>query len=460
MRIDNFRHGFATNSSSSHSVVILPDDMVLYDNDTDGDFGWQHFICASQEAKLRYLTAQVLANVTTERARAKLEAAYERCGLSIDDALEQHDRHGLYVDHQSAMHFKDERLIDALIPIFLSPKVAVLGGNDNSDPFEIDGTRPEPICDSIMSGGSGVRARIDGDYVTVFNTHDGTKVRVATKSELPPFVKGSTPELVDLKITDYCDAGCSFCYQSSTVRGQHADYEDIKHLIECLGALDVFEIAIGGGEPTKHPRFFDILRVAYENDIKPNFTTLSGDWLEDDSLVAAVQDYVGGIGVSCLSEKGLDLVRRVRDRIGRYYRSRIIAQHVIGSVPLNVTAKFLNEAFADRIPVLLLGYKDVGFGADYRRHDKGADVASFLRLAVSDAKHATLSIDTALVDQYPDIVRALGAVEAQVTSPEGAFSCYIDAVERKIGPSSYAGERSMLPLDPSPEGIKTVFEGF
>ena len=53
MNISNIRLGFATNSSSTHSIIILPgqvDDMVW-----EGEFGWQNFTLASSGAKMLYL---------------------------------------------------------------------------------------------------------------------------------------------------------------------------------------------------------------------------------------------------------------------------------------------------------------------------------------------------------------------------------------------------------------------
>ena len=82
----------------------------------------------------------------------------------------------------------------------------------------------------------------------------------------------------------------------------------------------------------------------------------------------------------------------------------------------------------------------------------------FLKLAVQKAgKGVKLSVDTAVVDQYPDLCKALGVPEALVTSPEGKFSCYIDAVTDKMGPSSYVSPKTMTPLPKNIEAFKEVF---
>lgn len=60
---------------------------------------------------------------------------------------------------------------------------------------------------------------------------DGTKVR-----EYEGIPKTFFPESLDVKITDYCDLGCRFCHESSTVKGQHADLEKLKAVLVSLPA--------------------------------------------------------------------------------------------------------------------------------------------------------------------------------------------------------------------------------
>ena len=63
-----------------------------------------------------------------------------------------------------------------------------------------------------------------------------------------------------LQITTKCNMTCAHCcYSCKPGRGKHADYHDILDAISF--ASDMGEIiTIGGGEPTLHPRFFDILK--------------------------------------------------------------------------------------------------------------------------------------------------------------------------------------------------------
>jgi hypothetical protein len=52
MKIHNVRMGFATNSSSTHSIIFMPNKFGIVDELADEDFGWQYFFsCRSYKFK-------------------------------------------------------------------------------------------------------------------------------------------------------------------------------------------------------------------------------------------------------------------------------------------------------------------------------------------------------------------------------------------------------------------------
>lgn len=497
--IHNFRVGFATNSSSSHSVILLPPDLIgrvgEIDTDASYGYGWDFFRLVSPEQKLRYLAAQFFSNYGREEgqrdirdtilrrfeellpgytAEVKAEHGldYERSEWEQENYPDRPAHwYGPSVDHQSVFQFDREfnpKLLEDLIKVFQSDRVVVLGGNDNSDyaTNTVDGADKAEFLAAFATDDGRYVMKEDGPYWIAFDPKKGTKLRFSIEPEDfsgAAYAKASTPELVDLKITNFCGKGCNFCYQSSTPEGLHAPLDEILKTLDVLTAMKVFEVAIGGGEPTDHPDFVAILHACRDRKIKPNFTTMSDRWLNDDAVVQAVKECVGGVGVSCHDKKGLRLVDAIKKKVGGWDGANVMAQHVFGSVPLDVTCDFINEAFKSYTPVLLLGYKEVGFGKDYARHDLGSNdaVATFIKLAVEKVRgRASLSVDTAIVDQYPDLITALGVPNALVTSPEGKFSCYIDAVDRLIGPSSYVEKTTMTPLPQTVDDFKAVFAGY
>lgn len=59
---------------------------------------------------------------------------------------------------------------------------------------------------------------------------------------------------------------CAHCGFSCNKNGKHVDYYDVLEMIRFAKDVEGCEsISIGGGEPTLHPRFFDILRNCLYN---------------------------------------------------------------------------------------------------------------------------------------------------------------------------------------------------
>jgi hypothetical protein len=94
-------------------------------------------------------------------------------------------------------------------------------------------------------------------HVTLYE--DGTKERNYTGVANPIY-----PESIDVKITNYCDAGCAYCHEKSTKAGQHGDlgvlFNTLKQLpsgteIACLhgssvvynqyGAIEIKDLNVG-----------------------------------------------------------------------------------------------------------------------------------------------------------------------------------------------------------------------
>lgn len=70
LKIHGYNNGFATNSSSSHSVVIDRDNIIKpffetndYDSKIKYYFGWDDFILKDKNTKLKYLIYQIYQNL-------------------------------------------------------------------------------------------------------------------------------------------------------------------------------------------------------------------------------------------------------------------------------------------------------------------------------------------------------------------------------------------------------------
>ena len=160
MRILNVRHGFACNSSSSHSVVFFdPVTRPRFDHHKADDFGWGNFTLASKEAKRRYAFSAVM-TAASSIIRARMEAnGNPHPGWELNDtkrlAWEAEERRLMfevlkhygwtedtvppYTDHQSVLtvpstfdgHGLLTPFVERFIKFFERDDVTVLGGNDN-----------------------------------------------------------------------------------------------------------------------------------------------------------------------------------------------------------------------------------------------------------------------------------------------------------------------------------------
>lgn len=310
MIIHNIRLGFANNSSSSHSLIFL--DAAC--TDEWKDFGWDFFTAADDASKRNYLGALVYSNILPLVG----EDAAQVIARELTSTTSVFGYDGVYIDHESVltlpMDWTGKFLHLGFLAEFerwlLQSNVVVLGGNDNTDdshplddgsafhlPLARDMGRLDLIARHDVLGGQ--------DWWVLFNRATGAKLRmkfpvsddiVKEDREEPPYrrsntnagaievTKGATPELVDIKITDFCPFGCEYCYQGSTTQGEHAPIEYIRSVIAALAKMEVFEAAIGGGEPTLHPQFVPILKEFRATGIVPNFTTKNFAWMRDEEL--------------------------------------------------------------------------------------------------------------------------------------------------------------------------------
>ena len=135
--------------------------------------------------------------------------------------------------------------------------------------------------------------------------------------QLKPITELKYPEFYDVKITSYCRGGCEYCYMNSRSTDSHV-HDAVGKVGNFFGNMTTnqipFQVAIGGGEPTEHPEFIEILKTFCDLGIQPNYTT-NGMNLTKEILVATGQ-YCGGVALSCqrhLEKYWSSGVRKIND---------------------------------------------------------------------------------------------------------------------------------------------------
>jgi hypothetical protein len=388
-----------------------------------------------------------------------------------------------YIDHQSDITLPlswggkpyDHEFLRAFERFLMSENVAILGGNDNANddeghPLLTVGRRIDIPLPKDCNHPEDMVVRFDpvGRYWTLFNRTTGAKVRFSLELEDAGSVtpeKAFAPELVDVKITNFCEKGCPFCYQQSNSRSSRDLPTGWSHLLSTLQSMKVFEVALGGGEITKMPSFHSILRDVRWHRMIPNFSTASLDWLRDREVKEKVLDVVGGFaystdnpyadnGVAALGEALL----RIYGKEGFFIQEsgfcsseehypRVSIQTIVGGPDwydgkLNGIAEACHRY---HFGLTLLGYKEVGRakGRPGKPVDMKKEFQSLKKFYIP------VSIDTFLARDYEEALREAGISERLFTTQEGKFSCYIDATATpmRVGPSSFCPEDQMVTLE-------------
>lgn len=262
-----------------------------------------------------------------------------------------------------------------------------------------------------------------GYQIEIFS--DGTKVRTELDASRPPVL----PEQMDLKITDWCDAGCAWCHEKSTVKGTHGDVTRTLELLKDLPPGT--EVAIGGGDPLSHPEFERFVRGLRAQGLVPSVTVNGRHFDRHRAMLEKLtsEGQLFGVGIS------------YHDRLPDWDYEHMVLHLIAGVNPPSV----LDEA-TRRMKVLLLGYKQFGRGKklfEIRTKEVQDTIASWYRELFIVAQNHHLSFDNLAIDQLKPqrVFKDPAAYTRQYMGPEGQFSMYVDAVTETFALSSYSPDR-------------------
>ena len=267
---------------------------------------------------------------------------------------------------------------------------------------------------------------INGNYKTTIYS-DGTRIRETEENEFIP----AFAENCDIKITDSCNMGCSFCHEGSTPDGKHGDILNPKF----LSTFHPYqEIAVGGGSVFEHPDLIPFLENLRKQKVIANITVHQVHFMQNLELIKKLQEekLVYGVGVS-VSAPTEDLIKALMS-----------VPNTVCHVINGIWNERVAEMMADKnLKVLILGYKELRRGNEYiAAHDE--IVASNKKWLYDSLekllkRFKLISFDNLSIEQL-EVKRLLSDEEWETfyQGDDGTSTFYIDAIEQKFAQSSTA----------------------
>ena len=446
MKFTNVRLGLATNSSSSHSLLLVSNPQHYQNQKQETrQFDWEQWLAATPEAKTAWLYQCLKQNLSREigPTNAVLVAnalLYQAVNNNLDP-----DDEG-YVDHQSELLLPrkttdpktvDAEFLNALLQNLLRPELVLQGGNDNEELPDIVAGTPVTWWHKIPKDERYqlLAKHIGAQQWVLFNIQTGARILLdfndGTDGELRP----PTPLLVDWKITNHCTAGCQFCYQDSTPTGTAITRGQMYDQIDLIKSWQPFEVTLGGGEPTTYQHFSEIVNYLDFSNIAVSATTRNYAWL---STAKKCNLRAIGVSVAAYSEELATILLGFQNR----NPTTTIVLHIVDGVvaPEAITAwwRWCNKHcdYSSYGNLLFLGYKTCGRATDYKPPYLGA------WRTLSELCYG-LRVDSLFATQYKKDLQDYEPLT--VDTREGWYSCYIDGPAALLAPSSYQMEQA-LPL--------------
>jgi len=262
---------------------------------------------------------------------------------------------------------------------------------------------------------------------------NGKTLRIALDPS-KPITELAYPEFYDVKVTSACKGNCPWCYQSSLPTLPH-NVGIVDKFKEFFGKFDrnqlPFQIAFGGGEPTAHPDFIELLKACQEMGMVPNYTT-NGMWDDPEKILAGTKQFCGGVAVS------------THPHLERFWRS--------------ATGALLDAGMHTNLHVIIGDRKSIDIFADMYQEFTGK-VKYFVLLPLSaqgrstevfsDWEYLTSKIDGSPKDVafganfHPYLVKDSRRFAVSLYDPE-SMSAYLDLETMKVYKSSFSNEERTI----------------
>lgn len=276
---------------------------------------------------------------------------------------------------------------------------------------------------------------VNGNYTTKIYD-DGTRIRETEEDEFIP----SFAENCDIKITDSCNMGCSFCHEGSTPDGKHGDILNPKF----LSTFHPYqELSCGGGNVFEHPDLILFLESLKKQKVIANITVHQVHFMQNLELIRKMSEekliYGIGVSVSAPTEELLSALSEFPNAVC----------HVINGIWNERVAEMMSNK---NLKVLILGYKELRRGNEYivAHNEIVASNKKWLynNLEKLLKRFKLISFDNLAIEQL-NVKRLLSNEkwEEFYQGDDGTSTFYIDAINQKFARSSTATFDKRYPID-------------
>ena len=273
----------------------------------------------------------------------------------------------------------------------------------------------------------------NGNAIVKIDLNDGTR-EITTRDDEFNF---EFPLSMDLNIGNRCNGGCQYCYINASPDGIDAELD-----VPFIDSLQPYTECAINGNSVDHPQLIPFLQKLKKKRVIANITVNQIHFEQKEDVISDLvnKGLVKGIGIS-LRNPNPDFIKRVKK-----YPNAVI--HCINGI---LSASDI-EAMRDHgLKILILGYKNLGRGADYKSENKML-IASRQRylydvLETLPNHFEVVSFDNLALEQL-NVRRILSDEEWEeiFQGNEGTMSMFVDLVTQRFGISSLASPDEMYPI--------------
>ena len=289
----------------------------------------------------------------------------------------------------------------------------------------------------------------NGNAIIKISDIDGTRKMFTMDDEFD----FAFPVSMDLNLTQYCDAGCKFCYAECSKEGKHGDimaakFVDTLHpYTEC--ALQVNDLS--------HPQLVPFLYKLKRRNIFANITVNQIHFERKQEAIRNLvnQELIYGLGIS-LRNPTDEFINNVSN-----YPNAVI--HIINGIATEQDIKKLSN---NGLKILILGYKDKGRGHDYLNaysddvNRNQAWLSEWIADNIGSDAFKAIAFDNLSLEQL-NIKKVISDNQWEhfYQGDEGTCSMFVDLVDGTFGVSSLVPKSEMHPLMDTVEEMFTVVKG-